>query len=246
MFAIGLVYAGFMVVLLGCVSLARPLRVIRIQSRRRAAAVLALGLALALTGTALPASITRVAVPRTQLDRFIPAYQFHELHTLRVAAPRDRGYQAMKQVTANEILLFRTLTSIRRLGRPGPESILDSPEHLPLLEVATRTSFLLLAEEPGHEIVIGTVVLAPPGWRAKADPTPKDFQDLHAPGFALAAMNFRLEHAGPGGCVVSTETRVYATDAAACRRFAAYWRVIYPGSALIRRMWLQAIKRRTG
>ncbi|HYW41393.1 MAG TPA: hypothetical protein VE959_00970 [Bryobacteraceae bacterium] len=26
--------------------------------------------------------------------------------------------------------------------------------------------------------------------------------------------------------------------------FAAYWRMIYPGSALIRRMWLRAIKRR--
>ena len=27
------------------------------------------------------------------------------------------------------------------------------------------------------------------------------------------------------------------------RRFAGYWRVIYPGSALIRRMWLRAIIR---
>jgi len=27
-------------------------------------------------------------------------------------------------------------------------------------------------------------------------------------------------------------------------RFAAYWRVIYPGSALIRVMWLRAIKQR--
>jgi hypothetical protein len=34
-------------------------------------------------------------------------------------------------------------------------------------------------------------------------------------------------------------------DTAARQRFAAYWRVIYPGSALIRRMWLRAIARRT-
>jgi hypothetical protein len=37
---------------------------------------------------------------------------------------------------------------------------------------------------------------------------------------------------------------VFATDPASCRRFAVYWRVIYPGSALIRRMWLRAIRLR--
>jgi hypothetical protein len=35
-----------------------------------------------------------------------------------------------------------------------------------------------------------------------------------------------------------TQTRVAASDASAERRFAAYWRLIYPGSAFIRRMWL--------
>ncbi len=49
-----------------------------------------------------------------------------------------------------------------------------------------------------------------------------------------------LVHVG----LVTAETRVYATDASARRRFARYWRVIYPGSALIRRRWLRAMKRR--
>jgi hypothetical protein len=57
-------------------------------------------------------------------------------------------------------------------------------------------------------------------------------------------MNFRLEDAGDGTTLITTETRIYATDASARRRFAGYWRVIYPGSALIRRMWLRAIARR--
>ena len=57
-------------------------------------------------------------------------------------------------------------------------------------------------------------------------------------------MNFRIEEAGPDGCVVTTETRVFTTDPSSRRKFGEYWRVIYPGSALIRRMWLQAIKRR--
>jgi hypothetical protein len=45
-------------------------------------------------------------------------------------------------------------------------------------------------------------------------------------------------------CWLTTETRVYAAGAKAVRGFAAYWRMIYPGSSLIRRMWLRAIKLR--
>ena len=57
-------------------------------------------------------------------------------------------------------------------------------------------------------------------------------------------MNFQLTESGTGSCEVTTETRVHTTDASAGRRFARYWRVIYPGSALIRRMWLRAVRDR--
>jgi len=56
-------------------------------------------------------------------------------------------------------------------------------------------------------------------------------------------MNFLIEQRG-AGCVVTTETRVQATDARTERRFRLYWTLIYPGSTLIRRMWLRAIQRR--
>src|SRR2546422_11129974 len=92
------------------------------------------------------------------------------------------------------------------------------------------------------EIVVGTVVIAPPG--ARRPRTAEEFQRPCGPGYAKAVMNFRIEDAGRGCCVVRTETRVHATDARTRRRFAAYWWVIYPGSALIRRMWLRAIRRR--
>jgi hypothetical protein len=61
----------------------------------------------------------------------------------------------------------------------------------------------------------------------------------------MAAMNFLVEDAGSGATMVTTETRIYATDASARRRFALYWRTIYPGSSLLRYTWLRAIKRRS-
>src|SRR3970282_2309180 len=92
------------------------------------------------------------------------------------------------------------------------------------------------------ELVVGTVVGAPPGSGGR--PTPELFQRPLPPGFALATMNFSVTPDGLGGSVVSTETRVFANSASARRRFAAYWRIIYPGSAIIRRMWLRALPRR--
>src|SRR5437879_248783 len=85
----------------------------------------------------------------------------------------------------------------------------------------SSASFMKLAEEPDREIVLGTLVAAPQGTRLKKDPTPDDFKALHAPGFALAAMNFRLEYAANGETVLTTETRVSATDASVRKKFGA-------------------------
>jgi hypothetical protein len=54
-------------------------------------------------------------------------------------------------------------------------------------------------------------------------------------------------HAQPspsGGTLLTTETRIQATDDHARRSFRRYWLLIHPGSAAIRRAWLRAIRRR--
>ena len=187
-------------------------------------------------------TLLTLAASASELDRVTPTFQFNERHSTSVRAAPERVYGAIKAVTASEILLFRTLTWLRRFGRPGPESILNAPERLPLLEVATRTEFVMLADGP-REIVFGTVVLAPP--RTDRPATPAAFLGLaDREGYALATMNFAIDPRGDGTCDVSTETRVFATDERSRRRFAAYWRLINLGSAFIRVMWLRAIKRR--
>lgn len=243
MFAVILVYTGLLACLLGLITLLKPLAFLRIYSRRRAGVVLVVGLLTVIAALLWPAPEMTVQSQQTALDRITPRYQFHEVHSIMVQAPPERVYQAIREVTAGEIRFFRTLIWIRRFGRQGPESILNAPEHKPLLDVATQTSFVTLVDDP-REIVVGTIVVAPSAESIKRRLTPEEFNAIRAPGYALATMNFVIRNDGPGACEVSTETRVYATDAVARRRFAAYWRVIYPGSALIRRMWLRAIKRR--
>src|SRR5439155_1591065 len=93
----------------------------------------------------------RAPTGMSRLEEFAPAYEFNEVHRICIRAPRIRIYRSFKEVTAGEITLFRMLTWIRRLGRAGPEGILNAPSHEPLLEVATRTGFLLLADDPERD-----------------------------------------------------------------------------------------------
>ena len=153
----------------------------------------------------------------THLDEVIPRWQFRERHSIRIEAAPAVIFDAVLRVTAREIVLFRTLTWIRRLGRAGPPSILNAPPDEPLLDVATRSGFRRMANDPPHEIVLGIDI---------------------APAI-FAAMNFQIE-----GQQLSTETRIFASTPKAKRTFAVYWLVIRGGSGFIRRMWLRAIRKR--
>lgn len=234
------VYAGLLTAAIGFLSLLKPIRRLGVTSRRRAAMVFFSGAAGALIGAELPASVVASPTTSSALDSLLPRYQFNEVHSTDVRASPESTYSAIRKVTAREIRLFRILTWIRspHLGS-SRESILNPAKDDPIIDVATRTGFLMLADEPPREIAFGTVF----GARlAVTHPTADDFRMLDRPGYAKIAMNFLVIPAADGSSHLRTETRIYATDGAALRRFAPYWRLIYPGSSIIRRMWLRAIR----
>lgn len=175
------------------------------------------------------------------IDKFAPEWQFREVHRIGVLAPADAALRAIREVTAREIRLFRFLTWLRRLGRPGPANLLNPPPDEPILDVALRSGFVELASSP-REIVVGSCVMKPPHTRPPT--TPDEFRTISGPGYAKAVMNFRIEQSPLAMCVVTTETRVVATDAQTRKKFFFYWWSIRWGSGLIRRMWLRAIRRR--
>jgi hypothetical protein len=188
-------------------------------TRRRAGAIVATGVALVVIALIWPAAEQRAVTNASKLDEIMPRWQFVERHEIRIAAPPERIYAAIRNVTASEIRFFQILTSIRCMGRcREKESILHAPADKPILDVAVGSGFRMLADDAPRELVIGSRV---------------------APG-AFAVMNFRVDRDG----LLTTETRVFARSDAARRRFAIYWRFIRPGSGIIRRSWLEAIKRR--
>ena len=78
------------------------------------------------------------------IDKFAPEWHFGEVHRIGVLAPADAALRAIREVTAREIRLFRFLTWLRRVGRPGPASLLNPPPDKPILDVALQSGFMLL------------------------------------------------------------------------------------------------------
>jgi hypothetical protein len=220
------VYSGLLMFAAGILLLALP--------------IAAAGMLLGLAALSAPAFDSRAVTPASRLDQITPVWQFHEIHAIHVAAPPERVFAVLRLVRANEISGFTTLTWIRRFGRPLPPGILNAANE-PLIDVAIKGGFIALADDAPRELVVGTVVGAP---RGAHGPLTAGLFTAPPPGFAVATMNFLVRPDGGRGSWLSTETRVFATSPGARRRFAAYWRVIYPGSAFIRRMWLKAVERR--
>jgi hypothetical protein len=180
------------------------------------------------------------------LDDALPQYDFHETHATWVAAPPERALAAAEEVTLAEIPVARALLALRALPalvsrkRAAPLSV-----ERPIRELLESNGFVRLGEEPGREVVYGVAgaFWRPVGNRPIALGDAAAFAAFVDPGNAKAALAFRVE-AENGGARLTTETRVAATDAAAHRSFGRYWRVIRPGSGLIRRAWLGAAQRR--
>ena len=241
-----LVYGGLLATALGFVSMVRPTRRLGNPTRRRAALVLVLGLGVGFAGAALPAPVRRSAGSRL-IDRFMPEYHFNEVHSVRIQAPPDRIFRAVQAVTPREVRWLHTLVWIRSLpARILGRTVAPTGMAKPLLGSEPGTGSVRLGEVPDRELLIG---LAGSFWKPAGGPRPRiegpqEFLDLDRPDYAKATMGFWLQDEGAGWYRLTTETRVFTADASTRRAFAAYWRLIYPGSALLRRTFLAAVKRR--
>ena len=186
--------------------------------------------------------------PSSRLDRFLPAYDFNEVHETVVRASADETWSALTALRSSEVPLVAVLMGLRRLparifGRRVP--YLAGADDAPVLESIARSGFFTLDSEPGREIVVGIVgqfwTLSPEPVRLSAA---EDFTGFSRPGFARAVMNFEILAEGPVVTRLRTETRIHCTDARSRRTFGLYWTFVHPGSALIRRVWLRAVRKR--
>lgn len=174
------------------------------------------------------------------IDRFLVDFDVREHHSIVVAAQPQDVYKVVRSLNLARPLPVLVLFAIR--GLPRLITKRTPPKLRVTLDDLVETGFVVLAEEPGDEIVVGAVGKF---WRPDSGfrPTRADeFVDFAEPGFAKAALNFSVEPLDGLQSRVSTETRVSCTDERARRNFLRYWTVIRPFSVLIRRLLLRSVK----
>ena len=183
------------------------------------------------------------------LDRYLPLYDVTETHAVVIDADTELTWQAVRRSDLSRSAVIRVLLELRSLPN-RLQGVLkrrpSEPSRPPLtFDDMERAGFLLLGEWPGHEIVFGSVVQP---WKAVTDDEPAPqvaagrFAEFDTPGYVKVAFNIRVEPYGSGRALITTETRTAATDSTSLHRFARYWMLVGPFSALIRRLMLRIVK----
>ncbi|MFF2651577.1 hypothetical protein [Streptomyces sp. NPDC058045] len=166
------------------------------------------------------------------LDTVLPDWHYHERHQIAVAAPTATVMSAVDELTWREVPVFRGLLALRGLagGTRTDSRVMDQFTDMGYTELARSedelVSGLICSPWMGPPLALGET------------PTEK-FRSFETAKHIKIAVNFRCADG-----LLTSETRVYATDAPSRKRFGLYWFAIRVGSEIIRRVWLGAVRRR--
>ena len=164
------------------------------------------------------------------IDKFLPEYDFEEIHATRIKASAANVFRAVHEVDYSESAIVRLLLRLRGL----PSANMN-------MEGFRRLKFEILGEAVNREVLLGLVGRF---WTLQGDLKKIDansFKSFDEAGYAKTAFNFTLDEDG-GGTRLTTETRIKCLDAESRTSFGRYWMFIQPFSGLIRMEMLKTIK----
>jgi hypothetical protein len=175
------------------------------------------------------------------LDVFMPKYDVAERHHLGVAAPATVTLQALMDMQLDRSPIVRAIFTARQLLL-GAGADTTSFDHS-LIEVMKAIGWVVLADMPGHEIVMGAVTRPwEPNVVFRGIP-PQEFAAFNEPEYVKIVWTLRADAISSHSSIARSETRAVATDASARRKFRWYWSRFSAGIALIREVSLRLVKR---
>ena len=158
--------------------------------------------------------------------------------------PFERAYAALQAVTPDELAAYPILMTVRNAAMFRRWSPPKGPSPAIIAVFSDPRSGYMLLQHNDREMVFGGI-----GRVRAAGGTPflsslAAFGSFDQQGCVKVAFNLKVDDEGNSWTTVSTETRLHAPDRESLRATAVYWRLIYPGSGMLRTMWLQAARNR--
>lgn len=236
-----ILWIGFFLVIVGFISLIKPLKIVWIYHRKTAAFIIAAGTVLSLSAVCWPIKVYKSA-GKQKIDSIMPYYSFNEYHEVIIQASPEKVKAVLKTMKVRDIPIVDLLMRIR--GLPADKEEKEKLTQINQNEGTFRTPDFNYFEVDSTELIALLLVKT----SAKTD-TPKiksiqQFLDFDKTGYIKVALNFRIIPLGDGRTLVTTETRNHGLAPNDRNIFGRYWKVIYPGSAIIRRLWLDTLAKK--
>jgi hypothetical protein len=198
--------------------------------------------------------MTTATAQRTILDRQMPVYDAVRIEHRVVPGDLETVYEIVREADFirawRESPAVRVLFGAREVGErlvsalagraPTPPAEMES---MRLAEMPDHGDWVLLGEDPPHEIAFGAIGRFWSGETVWEHIDAADFEHFARPGMARIAANFSLREYGAGRVLVSYECRTHATDADARAGFMRYWRVLSPFIGVVLRAMLSVVER---
>ncbi len=173
------------------------------------------------------------------IDDWLPAGAWKlEHHAIDMPVPPAEALAAVVGLKQDDLPFVNALMTLRGIPVGSGQT---------LGEFFSTKPFLILAEDPERELVGGIVG---PFWRfgrghlpPDIPATPEEFRAALDGGRMAAIANFRADPLPDGGSRMWTETWGFSPVRSQARLFTAYWLLIGPFSAWIRRMFLSGARR---
>lgn len=173
------------------------------------------------------------------IDDFLPVYEIATHHHIDIAAPIEEVYALVRHLDFGGSRLARGIVWIRNVP-----ARLRGEEALGLtIDDLLDLGFILLADEPPRELVLGFVGEF---WTASGnliELEPAEFLGFARPGCAKAAMNFAVSGLEDGRTRLTTESRAQCSDEASRRKLERYIFFTNHLRGLLRWSILRACKR---
>jgi hypothetical protein len=172
--------------------------------------------------------------------RFIPRPDAYDFHEIVINAPADVVFAHAAAVDVGSLPLVRAIFWLRSKVI-GDAPVMRKPQGI--VAETLGLGWGILAEEPKRVLVVGAATRP---WEKNLTfraIEPTAFMAFAEPNLVKIAWTLEAEPLGPGRARFLTETRAYATDVHARRRFTLYWIAFSVGIHFIRWSMLREIRR---
>jgi hypothetical protein len=188
------------------------------------------------------------------IDELMPRYDAVRTEHRLMPGDVEEVYAAVRETdflaTVSESPVVRVLFGVRTLGeralgvvtgRPAPEPTPTEP--LRLADLGSHGEWVVLGEDPPHEIAFGAAGRFWAGETSWEELDAAAFSALDRCGLAKIACNFSLRPYGAHNSLVSYECRTLAGDDETRRAFLRYWRTLSPFIGVVLRAQLATVDR---